>query len=67
MRRSRRGGSALLIALAAVALMSAFAVGLMSLVRLERAAAQNNLDGRRATLAAEAGSQNTPSFSARYR
>ena len=55
MRRPREDGSALLIALATLALLSAFAISLMALVKLEVAATRNDLDGRRATLAAEAG------------
>ncbi len=55
MRRMPRRGSALVLALGTLALMSAFAVGLLAIVRIESAASGNALDGRRATLAAEAG------------
>src|SRR5207237_540927 len=54
-RRMRQRGSALVIALAVLALLFAFGAAFMSTIRLEVRASSAHVDGRRATLLAEAG------------
>ncbi len=51
----RRRGSALLLCIAILALLSLFALSFSSIMRLERSAASNFVDGQRARLLANAG------------
>src|SRR5437016_4056312 len=55
MHRSTRRGATLIFVLGVLALLSLFAVTFMQVVRLERGATRNYVDGVRANLAARAG------------